>query len=88
MIGLLKEQQKQLGNAECEALLEAYERKSFELRDVLFHANRNPDTCANLTAARIDILEMIGGSTNLEQVSQMLCWHQIVCAITCLKASG
>ena len=68
LIGVLTEQQRKLGKDDCQSLLEEYEKKAVTLRDVVIEANRNPDSCANLTAARIDLLEMIGGTTNLEQV--------------------
>jgi hypothetical protein len=69
LVGLLKEQQKQ--QADCQILLEEYERKTFGLRDVLTQAKRDPDSCASLTSARIDILEMMGGTASLEQVRNL-----------------
>jgi hypothetical protein len=76
LIGLLKEQQKMQqqnnnNDNDCKELLEEYERKAFALRDVLTQAKRDPDTCVNLTSARIDILEMIGGKGALGQVREV-----------------
>ena len=50
------------------SLTREYEHKAAELRQVLVDANRNADTCANLTSARIDMLEMMGDDESLKQV--------------------
>lgn len=50
-------------------LLKEYEGKIYAVRDILSDTHqREPDTCANLTAARIDLLELIGDKTSLEKV--------------------
>lgn len=45
-----------------------YEAKSNsnEIRNVLITANRDPDTCVNMTSARIDLLEMIDTKDSLQ----------------------
>lgn len=44
------------------AMIVTYEAKtnSNEIRNVLIDSNRDPDTCVNMTNARIDLLEMMG----------------------------
>ena len=68
LVGLLKEQKKQISSqgGDSQPLLDEYEKKTFGLRDVLVKEKRNPDSCSNLSAARIDILEMMGGAADLE----------------------
>ena len=65
LIGLLKEQHRLNPDVE---LLEEYETKANSLRSVLSDAHREPDTCSNLTSARIDIFEMIGTEECLTKV--------------------
>ena len=49
-----------------------YEQKITSLRTVLEDAGRHPDECFNLTAARIDVLEMIGDLGSLQKVCYYL----------------
>jgi hypothetical protein len=64
LIGLLKEHKTNL------ELIAAYEAKASSLRTtVLSNAKRDPDTCANLTSARVDMLEMMGDVDSLDKVS-------------------
>jgi protein farnesyltransferase/geranylgeranyltransferase type-1 subunit alpha len=58
LIGLVREEP---------SLAPKYETKAAELRQVLVNANRDADTCANLTSARIDLLEMMGDDESLKQ---------------------
>jgi protein farnesyltransferase/geranylgeranyltransferase type-1 subunit alpha len=64
LIGLLKE----LPNNNSDLYAE-YEAKAYSLRAILSDAHRDPETCSNLTSARIDLLEMIGDDESLEKVS-------------------
>jgi protein farnesyltransferase/geranylgeranyltransferase type-1 subunit alpha len=66
LIGLLKELP---NNADLYA---EYEAKAYSLRAILSDAHRAPETCTNLTSARIDLLEMIGDDESLEKVSTVL----------------
>ena len=59
LIGIVKEETN---------LSQEYEKKAAELRQVLVDAGREPDECANLTSARIDMLEMIGDKVSLQLV--------------------
>ena len=65
LVALLREQ-----NGICDnTLYHEFEQKANNLRSVLTDAGRNPDTCACLTSARIDLLEMMGDPKALEMVS-------------------
>ena len=78
LVAILKEQsskyqQQQLiddtsGKQEIMTFVADYERKLTSLRTVLEDAGRHPDECFNLTAARIDVLEMIGDVGSLKKV--------------------
>lgn len=70
LVSLLREQYKQ--KTLSVELLKEFEEKSTGLRKVLVDAGREPDTCSNLTSARIDLLEMIGDQASLEKVSKAL----------------
>lgn len=50
------------------SLTAEYEKKAAGLRQVLVDAERDPDGCANLTSARIDMLEMLGDDESLKLV--------------------
>jgi protein farnesyltransferase/geranylgeranyltransferase type-1 subunit alpha len=69
LIGILKEQCRQATSAE---LLDEYEQKATGLREVLKNTNKDPDGCASLTSARIDILEFKGDSSSLEKVGTLV----------------
>lgn len=64
LIGLVREEP---------SLASKYETKAAELRQVLVNANRDADTCANLTSARIDLLEMMGDDESLKQACLYQC---------------
>lgn len=70
LVGVLQEQCRRGSCDETSQrkLLAEYEGKAYALREVLSEANREPDTCSNLTSARIDLLEMIGDKDSLEKV--------------------
>jgi hypothetical protein len=68
LVALLREHHKLRPMPE---LVKEYEVKSARIRKVLEDANRDPNTCANLTSARIDLLEMIGDQESLEKVSKI-----------------
>lgn len=46
-------------------LIQEYEKKAAGIRQVLVDAGRDPDECANLTSARIDMLECMGDEDSL-----------------------
>jgi len=50
------------------SLTAEYEKKAVAVRQVLVDADRDPDGCANLTSARIDMLEMLGDEESLKLV--------------------
>jgi len=56
------------GQQEMTTVVADYEKKIASLRTVLEDAGRNPDECFNLTAAHIDVLEMIGDVGCLQKV--------------------
>jgi hypothetical protein len=66
LVGILREQHRQQANP---TLMREYEQKASQLRQVVTDADRDPDTCANMTSARIDLLEMIADKEALETVS-------------------
>jgi protein farnesyltransferase/geranylgeranyltransferase type-1 subunit alpha len=66
LIGVLKEQWKIQPDPE---LMRDYEEKASRLRKVLSDAHKDPDTCVNLTSARIDLYEMKGDKESLKAVS-------------------
>ena len=66
LIGVLKEQWKIQPDPE---LIGDYAEKACSLRKVLSDAHRDPDTCVNLTSARIDLYEMKGDKESLQAVS-------------------
>lgn len=67
LIGVLKEQCKVLVEDKME-LLEEYDAKVWGQREVVSKAGKDPDGCASLASARIDILEYKGDSKSLEKV--------------------
>jgi protein farnesyltransferase/geranylgeranyltransferase type-1 subunit alpha len=64
LIGILREQQQQQDS--YQGLLVEYEVRANALRSVLTKAHRDPDTCVNMTSARVDLLEMIGTNDSLQ----------------------
>jgi hypothetical protein len=71
LIGVLKEQWKVDPDPE---LIDEYEEKAAGLRTILSDAKRDPDTCANLTSARIDLFELKGDKESLEKVGLKRNW--------------
>ena len=67
LIGVLKEQCKVAEDKN--GLLEEYEEKASGLQEVLEKEGKDPEGCASLTSARIDMLEFKGDSSSLEKVS-------------------
>jgi len=55
------------------SLTAEYEKMAAALWQVLMDADRDPDGCANLTSARIDMLEMLGDVESLTLVHCCLC---------------
>jgi len=70
LIGILREQQRRVqeqnDNDTFTSVLVEYEARANALRNVLTEAHRDPDTCVNMTSARIDLLEMIGTKDSLK----------------------
>jgi len=81
LIGILQEQYQHYKNQQqqqkkdndvkktmLKTMIVEYEAKSnsSEIRNVLITANRDPDTCVNMTSARIDLLEMIDTKDSLQ----------------------
>ena len=68
LIGILREQKQQekSGNVVDNYIVEYEAKASNELRNILFDASRDPDTCVNMTSARVELLEMIGNKDSLE----------------------
>ena len=85
LVALLREQ-----NGICDnTLYHEFEQKAYTLRSVLTDAGRNPDTCACLTSARIDLLEMMGDPKSLEMVS--IVWkkrNHALCPILLLQTTS
>lgn len=65
LVGILREQQRQQADP---TLMREYEEKTSNLRELVTKDGRDPDSCANLTSARIDLLEMIADKASLEKV--------------------
>lgn len=66
LIGIMKEQMQRANTNDAFAdLVVEYEAKAKALECVLTNANRNPDTCVDMTSARVDLLEMIGTKDSL-----------------------
>ena len=65
LIGILRKQNENKNNTIKEIIVE-YEVRANALRNVLTEAHRDPDTCVNMTSARIDLLEMIGTKDSLQ----------------------
>ena len=76
LIGLLKEVQEDNRNE----IYAEYEEKAYSLRAILSDAHRDPDTCTNLTSARIDLLEMIGNEDSLKKVSS---YETLIASLIC-----
>ena len=71
LIGILREQQRhhqqqQQDNSNIADVIVEYEVRAKALRNILTEAHRDPDTCVNMTSARIDLLEMIGTKDSLK----------------------
>eukprot|EP00980_Cylindrotheca_fusiformis_P010548 scaffold2334_cov118-Cylindrotheca_fusiformis.AAC.20 len=62
LVGILREQHKRQPNP---MLMREYEQKASNLRQVVTNSGQDPDTCAHLTFARIDLLEMIADKDSL-----------------------
>jgi protein farnesyltransferase/geranylgeranyltransferase type-1 subunit alpha len=83
LIGILKEQQQQQQQPPPDTdddvimnLIIEYETKAAnDITQILIDADRNPDGCTNLSSARIDMLEMIGGKHSLDKV-RGICVHK------------
>lgn len=67
LIGILKEQCKVVEDRK--ALLDDFESKLLAQREVIEKAGKDPNACANLISAWIDILEMKCNPSSLEKVS-------------------
>eukprot|EP00531_Pseudo-nitzschia_arenysensis_P018731 CAMPEP_0116129334 /NCGR_PEP_ID=MMETSP0329-20121206/7871_1 /TAXON_ID=697910 /ORGANISM="Pseudo-nitzschia arenysensis, Strain B593" /LENGTH=336 /DNA_ID=CAMNT_0003623599 /DNA_START=264 /DNA_END=1274 /DNA_ORIENTATION=- len=65
LIGIMKEQQRANTNDAFHDLVVEYEAKAKALESKLANANRDPDTCVDMTSARVDLLEMIGTKDSL-----------------------
>jgi len=70
LIGILREQhqcvQEQDSNDTFTGVIVEYEARANALRSVLIAAHRDPESCVNMTNARIDLLEMIGTNDSLK----------------------
>ena len=78
LVGILREQHQRqqkdsIGSTDdfTRNVIAEYEAKASGLRTVLEEAQRNPDTCVNMTSARIDLLEMVGTKESLEVATQL-----------------
>uniref|UniRef100_A0A7S4EF07 Protein farnesyltransferase/geranylgeranyltransferase type-1 subunit alpha n=1 Tax=Pseudo-nitzschia australis TaxID=44445 RepID=A0A7S4EF07_9STRA len=79
LIGILREQKQQHRKQEQDgtaainftSMVVEYEVRANRLRNVLTNAHRDPDTCVNMTSARIDLLEMIGTKESLETAVEL-----------------
>ncbi|CAB9500862.1 geranylgeranyltransferase type-1 subunit alpha [Seminavis robusta] len=71
LIGVIKEQCKILQSADKDKFLDDYDQKAFGLRAVLDEAGKDPNDCASLASARIDILEFKGGEQSLEKAMEL-----------------
>lgn len=69
LIGILKEQCKVVEDKQ--SLLDEYESKACGLREELQKNGKEPDSCASLTSARIDILEFKGDASSLEKAMEL-----------------
>ena len=71
LIGILKEQYKVGSGEETTALLDEFEAKVCQQREVIEKAGKDPNGCASLTSARIDILEYKGDAASLEKAIEL-----------------
>lgn len=74
LIGILKEQYRVTTGVSDEtkmALLDEYEEKACQQRQVIESAGKDPNGCSSLTSARIDILEYKGDSASLEKAIEL-----------------
>lgn len=73
-VGILREQCRAGAGDDTNrvGMLKEYEGKVYAVRNVLSNVQREPDTCSNLTSARIDVLELIGDRTSLEEVRNIV----------------
>lgn len=62
LIGIIKEHQ---------SLVDDYEKQATEVKSVLRDAERDPEACANLNSARIDLLEMKGSMPALDEAMEL-----------------
>jgi len=69
LVGIVKEQWRVDKTTD---LVEEYETQAAGLRAMLTQADKSPDSCVNLTSARIDLLEMKGDKAALE-LAMALC---------------
>lgn len=75
LIGILREQQRRIqhepgsddgSRTTLREWIVEFEVRATALRSVLTEAHRDPDTCVNLTSARVDLLEMMGTIDSLK----------------------
>ena len=86
LVGVLKEQYLIKPNP---ALLDEYEEKAMSLRTILQEAHRDPDSCSNLTSARIDLFELKGDTGSLEKVSlELFMPATVFVTINSISSSG
>ena len=74
LIGILKEQYRATSGITDEtktALLDEFEKKACQQREVIEIAGKDPNGCASLTSARIDILEYKGDAASLEKAMEL-----------------
>lgn len=71
VIGVLREQQCQQNDKDIREVFVEYEVKANNLRTVLTEAHRVPETCVNMTSARIDLLEMIETADGLNAAIEL-----------------
>jgi protein farnesyltransferase/geranylgeranyltransferase type-1 subunit alpha len=75
LIGILREQLQSGDSESAKKVISEYEAKAFHVRHVLEKAERDPDACVNLNAARIDLLEMLGNKESLGKVRECYRWR-------------
>ena len=81
LIGILKEQYRAVTTTTTTgisdetktimALLDEYEEKACQQRQVIEKAGKDPNGCSSLTSARIDILEFKGDRASLEKAMEL-----------------
>ena len=75
LIGIVKEQK-------SDSLVDHYEKSAAAVNHILVEAQRDPDACANLSSARIDLLEMNGSEESaakaIELCKSMASEHDVI----------